>query len=147
MLAAGATQVDIALSSRDWMSRVQASALLDALDGAEHPLLIHCFNGSERTGLVSAYTELLRPGGTLLDAESQFSWRYLYVRAGGGVVMPRHLAAYESWLSARGMGHTPDRFRGWIAGEFRPGKPGREDWPHDPFPLIVVTRPPRRAGL
>ena len=146
VLAAGATQVDIALSSREWMSRAQASALIDAIDGAERPLLIHCYNGSERTGLVSAYAELLKPGRTLSDAEGQFSWRFLFVRRGGGVVMPRHLEAYEGWLEGRGLVHTPDRFRRWIAQEFRPRKPTREDWPYDPYPLIVITRPARATG-
>lgn len=142
VLSQGATQVDIALSSREWMSRVQAAALLDAIDGAERPLLIHCFNGSERTGLVSAYAELLRPDRTLADAEGQFSRRYLFVRMGGGVVMPRHLEAYEAWLASQGLAHEPGRFRSWIAEGFRPGKPSREDWPYDPYPLVVITHPP-----
>jgi len=77
-LGAGATQVDIPLSSCEWMSRAQARALLEVLDSAERPLLIHCFHGSERTGLVAAFAELLRPGATVLDAERQFSAWYLY---------------------------------------------------------------------
>ena len=81
-LAAGATQVDIPMSSCEWMSRAQARALLEVLDSAERPLLVHCFHGSERTGLVAAFAELLRPGSTLADADAQFSARYLYFGIG-----------------------------------------------------------------
>ena len=62
---AGATQVDVAMSSCVWMSRAQLRALIGRLMTAEYPMLIHCAWGSERTGLVSAFAELLRPGGTL----------------------------------------------------------------------------------
>ncbi len=140
----GATQMDVALSSREWMSRAQAATLGEALASAERPLLIHCFNGSERTGLASAFAELLRPGGTLADARAQFSWRYLFVSLSNGVVMLRHLEAYEGWLRAQNLDHDPERFRRWISREFRPGGPGRDDWPFDPVPLIVVT-PPRKS--
>ena len=63
-------------------------------------MLIHCAWGSERTGLVSAFAELLRPGSTLDDARAQFSLGYLFVRLGDGKVMAEHLDQYESWLLA-----------------------------------------------
>ena len=67
-LAAGATQVDIPLSSCVWMSRIQLKSLIEVLDTCEYPALVHCSWGSERTGLVSAVSELLRPGHSLSDA-------------------------------------------------------------------------------
>ena len=79
-LEAGATQVDIAMSSCIWMSRAQLRTVIETLDTAEYPMLIHCQWGAERTGLVSAFAELLRPGSTLDDARAQFSIRYLFVR-------------------------------------------------------------------
>ena len=145
-LDAGATQVDIPLSSCEWMSRAQARALLEVLDSAERPLLIHCFHGSERTGLVSALGELLRPGSTLADAESQFSARYLYFGVGDGVVTHHQLAAYESWLAANHLRHTPDQLRRWMRNGYVPGTPSREQWKSDPFPLVVTTKPSARRG-
>ena len=141
VLTAGATHIDVPLSSCEWMSRAQARVLLDVLETAERPLLVHCQWGSERTGMVSAFLELLRPGATLADAEAQFSAKFLYLPVGNGVVTHRHLRQYESWLADRGLVHTPDRFRRWIADGFRPGKPSREDWPYDPYPLVVIDRP------
>ncbi|HMB07204.1 MAG TPA: tyrosine-protein phosphatase [Isosphaeraceae bacterium] len=140
-LGAGATQIDIAMSSCLWMSRAQLRALVHVLDTCEYPLLIHCAWGSERTGLASAFAELLRPGATLDDARAQFSIRYLFVRAKDGKIMAEHLDQYEAWLRARGEPHHPDRFRRWVAEGFQPGQPGREQWPYDPFPLVVITRP------
>jgi protein tyrosine phosphatase (PTP) superfamily phosphohydrolase (DUF442 family) len=140
-LGAGATQIDIAMSSCLWMSRVQLRTLVHVLDTCEYPLLIHCGWGSERTGLASAFAELLRPGATLDDARAQFSIRYLFVRVKDGKIMAEHLDQYEAWLRAQGKPHHPDQFRRWVAEGFHPGQPGREQWPYDPFPLVVITRP------
>ena len=64
----GATQVDIPMSSCIWMSRAQLRTLIEAFDSAEYPVLIHCQWGAERTGLASAFAELLRDGKALEDA-------------------------------------------------------------------------------
>ena len=89
------------MSSCVWMSRAQLNALVESLDTAEYPMLIHCAWGSERTGLVSAFAELLRPGSTLADARAQFSLGYLFVRINDGKVMAEHLDQYENWLLRR----------------------------------------------
>jgi protein tyrosine phosphatase (PTP) superfamily phosphohydrolase (DUF442 family) len=146
-LAAGATQVDLPMSSDQWISRDQARTLIEVLDTSEYPLLVHCEWGAERTGLASAIAELLRPGGSLEDAERQFSAYYMFVNAKDGRVMSGHLRSYRDWLQAAGLEHTPGRFRTWLAEVYRPGSPSREYWPYNPYPLVVVTRPPadRRA--
>jgi protein tyrosine phosphatase (PTP) superfamily phosphohydrolase (DUF442 family) len=140
-LAGGATQIDVAMSSCDWMSRAQLRAVIDVLDTCERPVLIHCWRGAERTGLVAAFTELLRTGGSLASARGQFSVWYLFVPVGDGAAIPHHLDGYEAWLHERGLEHSPALFRRWVAKGFRPGHPSREDWPYDPYPLVVVTRP------
>ncbi len=144
-LAAGATQVDIPMSSCEWMSRAQARALLEVLDSAERPLLVHCFHGSERTGLVAAFAELLRPGSTLADADAQFSMAYLYFGIGDGVVTHHQLVAYEDWLQANHLAHAPDQLRRWVRDGYEPGKPSREQWAFDPYPLVVTTKPVARV--
>jgi protein tyrosine phosphatase (PTP) superfamily phosphohydrolase (DUF442 family) len=138
---AGATQVDIAMSSCIWMSRAQLQKVVETLDTAEYPMLIHCQWGAERTGLISAFAELLRPGSTLEDARSQFSIKYLFVRVNDGKIMAEHLDQYERWLAERGWKHEPGSFRRWVAEGYRPQLPNREQWPYDPYPLVVITRP------
>lgn len=140
-LDAGATQVDLAMSSCMWLSRERMRAVVRTLDTVEYPILIHCQWGSERTGLVSAVAELLRPGGSIESARAQFSIRYLFARVGDGKVMAEHLDQYEHWLAAKGRSHEPALFREWVAGGYRPGSPSSEDWPRDPYPLVVITRP------
>jgi protein tyrosine phosphatase (PTP) superfamily phosphohydrolase (DUF442 family) len=143
VLAAGATQIDMALSSCEWISRDQLRMLVRVLDTCEYPVLIHCWRGAERTGLVAAVTELLRPGATFADAQGQFALRYLFVRAGDGALMQDHLESYARWLAGGGSAsrHTPERFRAWVGAGYQPGRPCREQWPYDPFPLVVVSRP------
>jgi protein tyrosine phosphatase (PTP) superfamily phosphohydrolase (DUF442 family) len=140
-LDAGATQVDIAMSSCIWMSRAQLRTIIQTLDTAEYPLLIHCQWGAERTGLVSAFAELLRPGTTLEQARAQFSIRYLFLRINDGKIMAEHLDQYEQWLAAKGWTHEPERFRQWVEEGYRPQLPNREQWPYDPYPLVVISRP------
>lgn len=140
----GASHIDIAMSSCLWMSRAQLRTLVDTLEKSDYPLLIHCAWGSERTGLASAFAELLRPGRTLDDARAQLSIRYLFVRVNDGKVMAEHLDQYEGWLHQIGQQHTPANFRRWVDQGFRPGRPSREDWPYDPYPLVVVNRPEPR---
>jgi protein tyrosine/serine phosphatase len=141
-LAAGATQIDIPLSSCLWMSPAQLKTVIETLETAERPLLIHCAWGSERTGLVSALAVLLREGSTLEEARAQFSLAYLFVRRGDGKIMAEHLDQYASWLSAQGLKHDPRALRRWVESGFHPRLPNREQWPYDPYPLSVITRPP-----
>ncbi len=129
------------MSSCVWMSHAQLRALVAALDTAEYPILIHCAWGSERTGLVSAFAELLRPDGTLEEARAQFSPGYLFVRVNDGKVMAEHLDQYENWLREGKLAHNPTTFRRWVHEGFKPGVPNREKWLYDPYPLLVITRP------
>jgi len=144
-LNAGATLVDIPMSSSEWMSRPQLRAVVDVLENYERPILIHCQWGSERTGLVSTFAELLRPGATLNDARGQLSLRYLYARVGDGKAMAEHIDAYESWLRERHAEHSPESFRRWVSKGYMPKPPSREFWPYDPDPVFVVTRPEEKS--
>ncbi|WP_152050992.1 fused DSP-PTPase phosphatase/NAD kinase-like protein [Tautonia marina] len=140
-LKAGATLIDVPMSSDYWLTPEQADELIALLDSAERPLLIHCQFGSERTGLVSSMATLLRPGSSLAEARAQFSLYYLFLPLEDGLVMQGHLRQYEQWLEAEGRSHDSETFREWIARSYRPGTPNRSLWPYNPYPLRVVTRP------
>jgi protein tyrosine phosphatase (PTP) superfamily phosphohydrolase (DUF442 family) len=140
-LAAGASQVDLAMASDLWLSRAQMRTLVDVLRQAERPVLIHCEWGAERTGLASALVELLRPGGSPDSARAQFGPYYLYLPTADGLVMRGHVDAYERWLVGKNWTHTPERFLAYADSGYVPGSPSREEWPYDPYPLVVVTRP------
>lgn len=138
---AGATQVDLSMSSCEWLSRDQLRTLIGVLDTSEYPMLVHCQFGSERTGLACAVATLLRPGATLDDARSAFSLRHLFLPVKDGKVMADHLEEYARWLAGRRLGHTPSRFREWAATDYRPHSPNRDEWPYNPIPLVVRTPP------
>ncbi|MDX2038884.1 MAG: tyrosine-protein phosphatase [Isosphaeraceae bacterium] len=139
-LAAGAVQVDVALSSCDWISRAQGETLLHLLETSATPILIHCFHGSERTGLVSSLAALLRPASSIEDGYNQFTIKHMYFHIGDGARMREHLDLYTQWLDTNGHSHSPERIREWLLREYRPGSPSREEWPYDPYPLRVTTR-------
>lgn len=141
-LANGATQIDLPLSSCDWMSRPQALTLAQTLKDAPRPLLIHCFHGSERTGLASSMIRLLTEGQTVEDAAKAFSWRYLYFGLGDGVVSQRQFEQYQHWLELNQKKHSPDLYMTWLRTGFTPGSPSREAWPYDPYPLLIRSVPP-----
>jgi len=129
------------MASNLWLSREQATVLLELIESCERPLLVHCQWGAERTGLVAAMIELLAPGGTIESARGQFSPYYLFLPVKDGLVMRAHVDRYAAWLRAQGRRHEPEQFRRWIEDHYRPGVPSREQWPYDPYPLAVVTRP------
>lgn len=136
------------MSSDQWLSREQFATLIELLDTSEYPILVHCEWGAERTGLVSAVAELLRPGASLADARAQFSPYYLFLPMKDGLVMRGHLDRYEGWLAASRTVHSSEAFRRWVAHHYWPGSPSREYWPEDVYPLKVVTRPGgRRVAL
>jgi len=140
-LAAGATQVDVSLSSCVWMSRAQLLTLIDLLDSIEYPVIIHCEWGAERTGVVSAFVELLREGSTIDDARNQFALKFMYLPVGDGKIMGEMIDQYDNWLRKRELEHRPELFRRWAASGYQPVSPSREEWPWDPYPLVVTTRP------
>jgi hypothetical protein len=55
--------------------------------------------------------------------------------------MAEHLEQYASWLHKSHMQHDPTNFRRWVEQGFQPGVPSREQWPFDPYHLVVITRP------
>ena len=144
-LGAGASQVDIPLASDLWLSRAQARTLVDTLDSIDYPILVHCQWGAERTGLVAAVAELLRPGGSVRSARAQFSPWFLFLPVKDGRVMIGHVDLYERWLKASSRTHSPSTFRAWLLSTYSPPSPSREQWPYDPYPPRVVARPPADA--
>jgi len=144
VLEAGATLIDLPMASDYWLTPSQARTVLETLERCERPVLIHCQFGSERTGLVSAMAMLSRPDGSLEAAEAQFSPYYLFLPLKDGLVMRGHFDRYQAWLESQGLEHEPRWFRRWLSEAYEPGSPNRSQWPYDPYPLKVVTRPNAR---
>lgn len=71
----GITLIDIPLSSSERIRPDQARTYIDLINQAPKPLLIHCLNGSDRTGFISA-VYLIQNGVDEITASHQLALRY-----------------------------------------------------------------------
>jgi len=73
--------------------------LVEALETAEYPVLIHCMAGADRTGLASAVFVLM-DGGTVEQARKQFDFgTYKHTGKFGTEKLDEVLDMYEPWQS------------------------------------------------
>jgi protein tyrosine phosphatase (PTP) superfamily phosphohydrolase (DUF442 family) len=98
-------------------SRQRLRELVDRLDNAPRPLLLHCRAGVERSGLASAVALLLE-GASLEAARDQFSLRFGFHRWLARSDLPRVIDRYEAWLEAQAIEHDPEAFRSWVDADY-----------------------------
>jgi protein tyrosine phosphatase (PTP) superfamily phosphohydrolase (DUF442 family) len=96
--------------------------LVKAIKEAEEPILIHCANGNDRSGLAAGVYLLLRTDTPLGKAQSQLSLRYGHLSFTKAACLQGVLRSYESWLYQNGEEHTPERFYHWAMNVFEPAK-------------------------
>ncbi len=122
--AAGArldlSQEDIYLSAVRLPSTTSIRRLIDVLERSERPLLIHCQQGADRTGLASAMVLLLRPGVPLAEARRQLGLAAGHLSLGRTGQIDRFLHLYEAWLGEQGREHDPATFRTWAVQHYCP---------------------------
>ena len=142
---------DFPMSATRRPTRRELLVLLDLFGRCRYPVLIHCKSGSDRTAMASALYLMAGRGVGPERAGRAFSLAYGHVPFGG----PEHLHApfleYGAWLKARGLPHTPERFRRWVERDypddaptnaFRPLRPG----PRDHLAERPDPGPPRAGG-
>lgn len=74
--SAGARLIDIPLLETVAPDSEQMAQLLDALQHAPRPILIHCRAGADRTGFAAALYELVVAGKPASEAAGQLSFAY-----------------------------------------------------------------------
>ncbi len=136
--AAGVSQEDITLSAKRLPAPAEIRRMIEVLDHTEYPIILHCHQGADRTGLVATAILLLQTDSTLDEARRQLWPRYGHVRAGRTVVIDQFFDYYEAWLAAKQLAHTPAQFRHWATSEYSPGAYRAE--------LTLLTAPEARAG-
>lgn len=72
----GVKHIDIAMSARVEPSPETANTLIGALRDAPRPILVHCKDGADRTGLAAALYEFLVAKKPADDAAKQLSFWY-----------------------------------------------------------------------
>lgn len=74
--AHGVDFIDVALSADEIPSKALMMQLINALETAPRPLLIHCNHGADRTSLAAALYEYLVAGKSASEASQQLSFYY-----------------------------------------------------------------------
>jgi protein tyrosine phosphatase (PTP) superfamily phosphohydrolase (DUF442 family) len=115
-------QEDVTLSATRLPPADELRRLVEVIDRAEYPLLIHCRQGVDRTGLAAVAVLLLSTDMPYAEARSQLGLRYGHVRVGPTRAMTQFFALYERWLAARGLEHSRAAFRRWACDEYCPGR-------------------------
>jgi protein tyrosine phosphatase (PTP) superfamily phosphohydrolase (DUF442 family) len=110
----GVRFVDVGLWASLPPDRDEMRRFVKTLDECEYPVLIHCQQGGDRTGLASALVLLLQTDAGLSEARGQLSLRFGHYSYGRAAVMDRYLAAYERWLDTSNLTHSPANLRRWI---------------------------------
>jgi len=72
----GLIHIDVPMSANREPNRATISKLINALEDAPKPILVHCRSGSDRSGLASALYELIVAHKAAADAAGQLSFRY-----------------------------------------------------------------------
>ncbi|MFO0850236.1 MAG: tyrosine-protein phosphatase [Gemmataceae bacterium] len=145
--AANISQEDVTLSAYLLPPPAELRRLVEVLDHTEYPVLIHCKQGADRTGLASAIVVLLSPDGTLADARRQLWPTYGHISLGRTYAMDEFLDRYEGWLVSVSQPHTPERFRHWVDAVYVPGPARSELTWLDPVPNPVPANQPFAVRL
>jgi protein tyrosine phosphatase (PTP) superfamily phosphohydrolase (DUF442 family) len=112
---------DVCMSAGRFPPVAELRRLVDILDRSAYPILLHCRQGADRTGLVAAVVLLLHDGSSFEEARRQMSIRFGHVALGRPANLDRFLELYAEWLCDEKREHSPAAFREWLAADTCPG--------------------------
>ena len=110
--------LDVPLSATEQPSRTDLLALISALRQAKYPLLIHCRQGADRTGLGTAVYRMMKLGVPPTEALYSFQLEHAHVPLMGPEKLHIPLEQYAEWLRRSGLSHTPARFERWVRTQY-----------------------------
>src|SRR5262249_32743977 len=109
----GVSQEDLCFSAGRLPSVQAIRQLVEVLDRAEYPILLHCHQGADRTGLASVLAVLLRTSATLPEARRHLGPASGHLPIGRTRHIDHFFDLYEEWLAEQGREHTPQLLRRW----------------------------------
>ena len=109
----GIELLDVPLTGTQRTPEELLRGLVDAIENAREPVLLHCQQGIDRTGFGAAAYLLIRSNTALESARQQLHLRYGHFP----VARCRHLNElfdeYQDWLDLYDGMHSPERFCQW----------------------------------
>ena len=109
----GLTLIDLSLSARQAPPRSRLLKLIEILDTAETPMLIHCKSGADRTGLAAAIWRMEKAGQTAATAAKELSLRYIHLQRTSSGVLDQVIRSYAAEGEAQGKS-----FRAWVEQDY-----------------------------
>lgn len=116
----GILLLNAGLSSKEQAPAEDFAKFVRVMRDAPEPILIHCANGNDRSGLAAAFYLLLRTDTPLEQARTQLSLRYGHIPWSKASCLRRVLDSYEGWLHANQWEHTAERLVHWGTVVYRP---------------------------
>ncbi len=135
----GVSQEDLGFSAARLPSTSSIRQLIEVFDRASYPMLLHCHQGADRTGLAVVVFFLLRPDTSYAEARHQLGPASGHVPVGKTRFIDRFFDLYEEWLSYHQRTHTPATFRDWACNHYCPGEGRAEFTLVDPVPRPETT--------
>lgn len=95
--------------------------LIEIFDRTEYPVLVHCKQGSDRTGVAAGVALLLYTDASVFEAKQQLWPIYGHWPVSRTLAMDDFFTRYEHWLTDNALSHTPNTFRDWALNHYRDG--------------------------
>lgn len=133
--ALNVSQEDISFSAGRIPPVHEFRRLVRVLDETEYPILLHCRQGADRTGVAAAVVLLLQTDQPLAQARRQLGLRYGHVALDRAAYLDHFLDLYAAWLGRQDIEHSPAAFRRWVDEDSFPGECQSE------FQLLAMPRP------
>jgi protein tyrosine phosphatase (PTP) superfamily phosphohydrolase (DUF442 family) len=111
--AQGVTLHDLRMSGVRLPSRQELRALLELLERVERPTLVHCLDGTDRSGVAASLALLLR-GEDLARARAEFGLRHGHLGRLHGSDASEWLDLYAAWLAREDLASSPDAVRRFV---------------------------------
>ncbi len=111
---------DVRLTATSLPSVPELRKLIDLLESAPRPILVHCRDGADRTGVASVMAEMAVGGSSFREARDQLSIRYLHIDHD-----PNHIGelvrGYEKLCRRTGRETGGwQEFKSWVLNEYCP---------------------------
>ncbi len=118
---------DVGISPNELPDIDRIIAIVNILEHAERPMLIHCRKGVDRTGLISAIALAMEKDPPLDEIKKQFSLRYGVIPVYRSVG-PFFFEQYEKWLKETERTHNKNTLLSWITHDYVDYKGNLQFW-------------------